>query len=490
MAITDRYGLPMSTSSTAAAGHYSEGLDLLLSQNYGPEEAFENATGADEGFALAHAGVSVMQMLRAEPELAKASAERAVALSSGITRRERRHIDAISHYVNGKGPQSLALIREQLKEFPRDALLLRLVNRLFLLGCSGAGVQNFPQELLGLLRGVESDYGEDWAFLGQYSFAHHESGLFDDAGRLAKRSLELRPTNANASHSVAHVLFEKGDADGGTDFLGGWLTTYDARSPFHVHLSWHLALFELAMCRYDRVLELYDTAIRPSVRAQSPLSLADSASLMWRVKLYGGATPGPWPEVRDQAAFAAEAPGPAFRDAHAALAFAAAGDETSLGCMVDGLEEIAGRGNALAREITLPLIRGISAFARGAYDEAVDQIEPAFAHLTRIGGSHAQREVFEDTLLEAYLRAGRFDKAEDMLRTRLKRRASVRDTYWLGRAQAGTGQDESAAASFGEAAEGWKGADPEFAEMVSLSRVIVPHVSRITVTPSPTRSSP
>ena len=93
-------------------------------------------------------------------------------------------------------------------------------------------------------------------------------------------------------------------------------------------------------------------------------------------------------------------------------------------------------------------------------------------------------------MLEAYLRAERFDKAEDMLRTRLKRRASVRDTYWLGRAQAGTGQDESAAASFGEAAEGWKGADPEFAEMVSLSRVIVPHVSRITVTPSPTRSSP
>ena len=472
MTIEDRYGLRMSTSSPTAAEHYVEGVDLLLSQNFGPEEAFRKATEADEGFALAHAALSVMLMLRAEVAEAKASVERASALASGISRRERRHVEAISLYVNAKGPQSLALIREHLDEVPRDALMLRLASRLFLLGCSGAGVANFPQEMLALLEGVESDYGDDWAFLGQYAFAHHESGLLEEARRLGERSLELLPTNANASHSVAHVFFETGDAIGGTDFLADWLTTYDPRAPFHVHLSWHLALFELAMCRYDRVLELYETDIRPSVQAKSPLSLADSASLMWRIQMYGGVAPsGAWEEVRDQAAPAAKAPGPAFRDAHAALAFASSGDEASFGRMVDGLEDLASQGNALAREVTLPLVRGIGAFANGAYDEAVEQIEPAFAQLTRMGGSHAQREVFEDTLLEAYLRAGHFERAEGLLRTRLNRRASVRDMYWLGRAQADAGQTGAAAASFSEAAEGWQGADPEFDEMVTLSRV-------------------
>ena len=471
MTIEDRYGLTMSTSSPAAAELYVEGVDLLLSQNFGPEEAFTKATEADEGFALAHAALSVMLMLRAKVAEAKASVGRASALAPGISRRERRHVEAISLYVNGKGPKSLALIREHLDEFPRDAMMMRLASRLFLLGCSGAGVANFPQELLALLEGVESDYGDDWAFLGQFAFAHHESGLLEDARRLGERSLELRPTNANASHSVAHVFFETGDAIGGTDFLADWLTTYDARAPFHVHLSWHLALFELAMCRYDRVLELYETDIRPSVQAKSPLSLADSASLRWRIQMYGGvASRVPWEEVRDQAAPAADAPGPAFRDAHAALAFASAGDEASFGRMVDGLEDLASKGNALAREVTLPLVRGIGAFANGAYDEAVKQIEPAFAQLTRLGGSHAQREVFEDTLLEAYLRAGHFDRAEELLRTRLNRRASVRDMYWLGRAQANTGQAEAAAASFSKAGEGWQGADPESDEMVALSR--------------------
>ena len=470
--IEDRYGLPMSTSSSTAANHYLEGVDLFLSLNFGPEDAFRKATEADEGFALAHAALSAMLLARAELVEAKATVERASALASGISRRERQHVEAISLFVNGKGPHSLALIREHLDEFPRDALMLKLASRLFLLGCSGAGVANFPQELLALLRGVESDYGDDWAFLSQYSFAHHESGLLEDARRLAERSLEILPTDATASHSVAHVFFETGDATGGTDFLADWLTSYDPRPPFHVHLSWHLALFELAMCRYDRVLDLYETDIRPSVQAKSPLSLSDSASLMWRIHMYGGvAPPVPWEEVRDQAAPAASTPGPAFRDAHAALAFASAHDEASFGRMVDRLGDLASNGDALAREVTLPLVRGIGAFASGAYDEAVAQIEPAFVQLTRIGGSHAQREVFEDTLLEAYLRAGRFDRAEELLRTRLNRRTSVRDMYWLGRAQANTGQAEAAGASFSEAADGWRGADIESDEMVALSRV-------------------
>ena len=128
-ATQDQYGLPMSTSSLTAAEHYVEGVDLLLSQNFGPEEAFRKATEADEGFALGHAAVSIMLMLRAEVAEAKASVERAGALSSGVSQRERRHVEAISLFVNGKGPQSLALVREHLDEFPRDAMMLRLASR-------------------------------------------------------------------------------------------------------------------------------------------------------------------------------------------------------------------------------------------------------------------------------------------------------------------------------------------------------------------------
>ncbi len=468
--IKDRYGLPMTTSSTQAADSWVEGMDLLLSQEFGPEEKFKQAIEADEGFALPRAALAAFLMFQARLEEAKESVALAKSLAEGISRRERQQVEAVSLFVNGQGRQSLALIHEHLDEYPRDALMLKLVHRLYVLGCSGGGVADYTQELLALMKTLEPHYGDDWAFLGHHSFAHHETGFFEEARRLAERSLEMRPTNAYASHSVAHVFFERGDHSGGTDFLGNWLPGYDRRASFHVHLSWHLALFELAMGHYKRALDLYDDNIRPSVIEKSAISLADSASLFWRLQLYGGSTPPvPWEELRGQAAPAIGSSGPAFRDAHAALVFASAGNEPDLGQMVDRLRSAADKGDALAGEVTLPLAQGVGAFAQGDYNEAIQLLEPTLDQLTRIGGSHAQREVFEDTLVEAYLRAERFDKAEDRIRTRLKQRASARDTFWLGRAQASSGQPDAASASLDEATRRWHNADPDSTELASLN---------------------
>ena len=76
----------------------------------------------------------------------------------------------------------------------------------------------------------------------------------------------------------------------------------------------------------------------------------------------------------------------------------------------------------MAREVVVPMVSGIEAFEHGAYDNAADNLDGLVEQLPRIGGSHAQREVFEDTILESYIRAGRFDRAQDLLTTRLKRR--------------------------------------------------------------------
>ena len=110
----------------------------------------------------------------------------------------------------------------------------------------------------------------------------------------------------------AHVFFETGDTASGGEFLETWLKGFDPRAPYHVHLSWHQALFELARGHYQRALALYETAIRPAVVANSAPALNDSAALLWRVYMYSGATP-PFPpeEVRDLAAPAASRHGPA-----------------------------------------------------------------------------------------------------------------------------------------------------------------------------------
>ena len=471
--IRDRYGLALTTTSPAAAEHYVEGVDLLLEQCYGPEQEFQQAIEADEGFALAHAALGMMQMFRGAAADAKTSVARAQQLVRGASRRERQHVEGIDLFINGQGPRSLALILEHLDEFPRDALMMRVSNRLYMLGCSGAGVKNFPDELYAMLNKLEPSYGDDWAFLGQYAFAHHEIGRLDESLSLAERSLAARPTSGHASHSVAHVYFEKGNAVDGGDFLGNWLKGYDSRAPFHIHLSWHQALFELAQGRYSHAVKLYEDVIRPTVVEKSATSLMDSASLMWRLKMYGGCdTPFPPQEIAEQASPAAATPGPAFRDAHAALAFAASGDEERLASVKTRLRDLAGQGDALAKEVTLPLVKGIGAFAADRYDDAARYLEPVFPQLARIGGSHAQREVFEDTLLESYIRAEQYDKAEDMLRERLNRRSSVRDSYWLARAKASVGDADTARNTLKMVAQDWQSADPESPEIAALNSLV------------------
>ena len=471
--IEDRYGLPVTTGSTRAVEQWVEGLDLLLSYEYGQDEKLREALAADERFALACAALAMSLLVQGRVSESRSHIERARSMAVNVSPREHRQVDVITLYIDGKGPQALALLREHLAEFPRDILMLRQAQALYAVGCSGAGVRNFPWELRSLLDSVEPEYGDDWAFLGSYAFAHHETGEFGQARRMAERALEQRPTSAWAAHSVTHVYFETGDHPGGTQFLEDWLPSLDRRAPFHVHLSWHLALAELAAGHYRRVLDLYEDRIRPAVTAKSIASLSDSASLLWRFQMYGDSLPPlPWAEVRDLATPAADAPGPASRDAYAAMAFAAAGAEEDLRRLLRRLQGLGDQGDSLADEVTIPLVKGIGKFAQGAYDDAISLLEPLLGHLTRIGQSHAQREVFEDTLLEAYLRADQFDKAEEMLRSRLAQRPSPRDMYWLGRAQATAGKPDEAAASLRTVMQEWRDADPDSAEVGNLNRLI------------------
>ena len=469
MPVIDRFGMALSTESTAAAAEWQQGVDKLLSQNPGPELNFFKALELDEGFAMAHCGLAVWQQQKARPEDAKSTSKTALALASGVSRRERQQIEAVDLWINGKGRNAIGLIQEHLAEFHRDGLLMRLAHRLYMRGCSGAGSPNFPPEYLALLRQVAPYCMDDWAFLAEFAFAHHETGQLDEAMRLAQLSLDINQTNAVACHSMTHVHFERGDAASGEDFLGSWLRGFDSPATSYVHLSWHLALFELAQGKYQETLDRYEKFIRPSVVTKSMSALNDSASLRWRLQMYGGITPDePWEEVCAIAAPAAARAGDAFRDAHAALAFAGGGDYECMEQMISRLSKAAQAGDSFTREVILPLVKGIDAFSQARYAESVRFMELVFPQLIRIGGSHAQREVFEDTMLEAYIRAEEFVKAELMLRSRLQQRESIRDTFWLGRVQVEQGQTSQANANFHQARRAWEVSSSESPELTTL----------------------
>ena len=462
----DRYGLALTTRSAAAVESYIRGIDRFLSGDAGAERSLAQAIEADEGFAAAYASLALIEQFQGTAAEAKRNAEQARGRMNGLSKRERQYVEAIAMFIEGGGSRVLPLVHEHLNQFPRDAVLLFLHG--FLSARSGRA--DWQHEQFGYLTRLAPQYGDDWFFLGQYAFAHHAIDRFEESRRLAEQSLARNPRSGHAVHSLAHVFYETDAHTAGSAFLDEWMASYDRHAPMHCHLAWHWALFELSLGHYARVMELYEGAIRPEV-ARTRTSMYDAASLLWRYQIYGcGREALPWSAVGELAARLTTQPGMAFVDANAALALAAARDEAAFGRLIDGLRALDAQGHPTAGCVVLPLVRGLWAFAQGAYDEAIRWIEPIADQIVRIGGSNAQREVFEDTLLEAYLRAGRYAQAEASLRTRLGRRPSARDFFWLGRAQMGSGQMQDARMSLGEAQHRWADADPQAIEPMALER--------------------
>jgi hypothetical protein len=422
----DRYGLALSTASAAAVAAYVDGVDRLLAAHDGAEAAFDRAVAADPGFALAHIGRARSRQLAGRGTDAQAAAAQARALADSLDRRERRHVEALALAVGGQGPRALALIREHLGEFPRDAVALAAANGVYgLIGFSGRQERN--EEMLALLDELAPAYGDDWWFLGAHGFARTEALGWKAGAPVLERALELAPRNAHAAHAWAHVLYERGGDEAGADFVGRWMPGYPRAAPLHCHLSWHHALFELGRGRPDGALALYEADIRPG-RSEGPpfATVVDSASLLWRREL-AGAPPVPeaWRAVAEHVRAAFPSVALAFLDVHCAVALAAAGDADGLERWVRLLRRADAEGRVPAGSVVPIVAEAMGAFARGRYEDTIAGLAPVLDQLVRVGGSAAQRDLFEHTLLAAYLRAGRPAAARALLARRVARQPTV-----------------------------------------------------------------
>jgi hypothetical protein len=198
---------------------------------------------------------------------------------------------------------------------------------------------------------------------------------------------------------LAHVRAEAGDAAGGAAFLRGWLTGYDPCGDEHSHLTWHLALFELARGDTAAADAVYARALDPA--ALPCRRLVDAASFLWRRLLVAPQAGSlSWRPVRALAAHATARPGPAFVDVHAAMAFAASGDAPGLRRLLRRLRRQAATGSPAGR-VALALALACDAFVRGDYRAAARRLEPVMDDVSLLGGSNVQRAVFAATLAEA-----------------------------------------------------------------------------------------
>jgi tetratricopeptide (TPR) repeat protein len=416
---TDRYGLPVSTRSAAARDAYVEGCDLMLSGNPSPVEAFTRAIAADPGFALAHAGLARAHQLRGEMAPARAAMAAAQELAGGLPAREASHLAFHALLVGGQGAAALEAAKRHLLDWPRDAMVLSPCTSVFgLIGFSGRAGRE--REQVELLDAFAPHYGEDWWFNTQHAFALLETGAFDAARPRIEGAMARHPRNAHGAHILAHLRYEEGEQEAARAYLRDWLPDYPRDGQLHCHISWHLALCELEGGDAEAAFRVYAEGIAPEAAWGPPMNvLTDAVAFLWRAELAGNPRdPARWRALHAFTHRAFPRAGIAFVDAHAALADAVAGDGGALEARLAEMAALEREGRLPSGPVVPALSRAFAAVLRRDFAGAIAAIEPVLAEHERIGGSRAQRDLVEYTLIGAYLAEGRHEDLRRMLAAR------------------------------------------------------------------------
>ena len=94
------------------------------------------------------------------------------------------------------------------------------------------------------------------------------------------------------------------------------------------------------------------------------------------------------------------------------------GDDTGLDARISRMEALAREGRYPSGSYLQSLARGLFAFERGDFSGAIDALAALVGQNERIGGSRAQHDLIEFTLLKACLNANRPEEAQRLLNAR------------------------------------------------------------------------
>jgi hypothetical protein len=441
MAALDVRGVPVGSDSAAARDALETATWRLMSFYDTPLADLDAAIDADPAWVLPHAAKAGFLLSLTEPGQMDAAAQHlaaAQALVHGATpARECAHLDALQLVLEGRWAAACRTWDLLLIDQPNDALALQWAQLWDFYRGDSAALRARPARAL-------PEWGEDDPLyphvLALWAFGLEECHRYDEAEAAARRALALDPRAPWAVHAVAHVMEQQGRFDDGAAWLRAHQPAWAEGNGFAVHLWWHAALFRLEGLDIAGSLRVIDGHLSGE-QLQIGLQRIDAASLLWRLHLLGADVAERCRELA--AAWCADgqqaAGHYAFNDVHALIALLGAGDLVRAEHRLARCAERAMAGDdarrdnhATAREVGLPLARGFVAFAKGEFDAAADLLYAARTQAQRFGGSHAQRDVIDQTLLAACARgSGRKALGRSLLNERtLAKPATPLTRHW------------------------------------------------------------
>lgn len=414
-----------------------KGLNELRCFIGDPVASVRDALAERSEMVMGHVLKAYLNLLGTEPDgLPVARAALKVAKSLPANDRERGHIAALEELAAGRWRAAGLALEDVTVAYPRDALALQAGHQIdFFTGDS----RMLRDRIARALPAWDESMPGYHALLGMHAFGLEETGDYAGAEAQGRRSVELEPRDGWGQHAVAHVMEMQGRRRDGVAWMRANPEAWSRDSFFAVHNWWHLALFHLGLDETDKVLALLAGPV-DGTPSNVVLDMIDVSALLWRLQLRGIEVGGRWDSLADRWTPLATAGNYAFNDMHAMMAFVGAGrDKAAEAVLETQRAAMAGGGDnaAFTREIGYDATRAIWAFGEGDYAQTVCLLRPLRSYAHRFGGSHAQRDLIDLTLIEAAFRARQERLAEALV---IERARVGRDLppAWRERAKSGT----------------------------------------------------
>lgn len=420
----DAQGYVLTANSAEAVRLYNKAQVEVLSYRLSATQTVKDAIAADPAFAMARCLRGYQLMMFGTFVVynnVRSELEQAEALQASLTMREQLHLQALRAWYEGQPSRAIIIWDRLLSDFPLDILALRMHHFNAFWTGRPLTLRSAPASILDVWTPDIPGYGN---VLGMLAFGYEECGQYREAEKYGRMAVEHNPEDLWALHAVAHVLEMEDRQSDGISWLSTRQDQWSDRNPFKGHLWWHLALFHIESGDYDAALDLYDRSIL-NQGSSFYLDVQNAASLLARLHLLGVDVGDRWTPLADYAEQHIGDHALIFTDLHFMMALARTGRFDAARKLLASMDEYAGSNTdngAVIRDVGYGLCQGILSFEQGDYNAAIEHIGPLHNQDAPLGASHAQRDIVNQYLIEATLRARKLGMARMLLSERIELR--------------------------------------------------------------------